>query len=316
MAKILVTGAYGQIGSELVSALQKQFGTENVIASDIRVPVVKIGRSEVLDVCDADKYKQFVTKNKIDTIYHLASLLSVGGEANPDLAWTLNLGSLKTTLDIARDGKIKCFWPSSIAAFGSTSIYDPTPQHNVLEPTTIYGVTKVAGELLCQYYYLKYGVDVRSVRYPGIIQYKGEVGNGTTEYAISIFYDALRFGKFTSFLKKDTTLPMMFIDDAIAATIGIMNAKPNKIKIRTSYNLSAISFSPAQLADEIKKHIPLVIKYKPDHHQDIADTWPKTIDDSCARKDWGWKHKVDLSNLVEIMLREIANKIGIDHGKS
>ena len=236
MPKILVTGAFGQIGSELVNSLQNKFGTDSVIATDIHLPKNFVGNAEILDVCDAEKYRQFVVDNKIDTIYHLASLLSVGGEANPDLAWTLNLGSLKTMLDIARDHKIKCFWPSSIAAFGKTSLYDPTPQHNILEPTTIYGVTKVAGELLCQYYFLKYGVDVRSVRYPGIIQYKGDVGNGTTEYAIAIFYDALKTGKFECFLKPDAKLPMMFIDDAIAATIGIMEASADAIEIRTSYN--------------------------------------------------------------------------------
>jgi nucleoside-diphosphate-sugar epimerase len=315
MPKILVTGAFGQIGSELVSFLQNKFGTDSVIATDIHLPKNFVGNAEILDVCDAKRYRQFVIDNKIDTIYHLASLISVGSEANPDLAWTLNLGSLKTMLDIARDHKIKCFWPSSIAAFGKKSLYDPTPQHNILEPTTIYGVTKVAGELLCQYYFLRYGVDVRSVRYPGIIQYKGELGNGTTEYAIAIFYEALKTGIFTCFLKENAKLPMMFIDDAIAATIGIMDADINKIKIRTSYNLSAISFSPKELVAEIRKNIPLEVKYEPDHHKDIADTWPKTIDDSEARSDWGWKHTVDLTKMVEIMLKEVGKKVGVRHGK-
>lgn len=315
MKKILVTGAFGQIGSELVPVLQAKYGKANVFATDINIPSNFDGVAKLLDVTDASQYAQFVAENNIDTIFHLASLLSVAGEKNPELAWKLNLGSLKTTLDIAKDHKIKIFWPSSIAAFGPTSILKNAPQHNILEPTTIYGVTKVAGELLCQYYFLKFGVDVRSVRYPGIIQFKADIADGTTEYACAIFYDALKTGRFECFLKPNTTLPMMFIDDCINATINIMQADAKDIKVRTSYNVSAISFGPKDLADEINKHLKLEVIYKPDHHQQIADTWPPTIDDTEARQDWSWKHKVDLAKMVEIMLTEVAKKIGVKYGK-
>jgi nucleoside-diphosphate-sugar epimerase len=307
--KILITGALGQIGSELVPTLQKKSGINNIIASDVKTRPSNIdGLYEILDVCDLEKYEAVIKNHKIAEIYHLASLLSATGEKDPDLAWKVNMEGLKNTLDLARKYKLRVFWPSSIAAFGTTTPRNQTPQKTVLEPSTMYGVTKVSGELLCQYYFLKYGVDVRSVRYPGIISWKTPPGGGTTDFAVAIFYEGLKTGKYECFVKPLTTLPMMYMDDAIEATLKIMSVPASKIKIRTSYNLAAISFSAKELATEINKHIKVKVTYKPDFHQAIADSWPKSINDKEARKDWGWKHKYNLQKMSKAMIEALRKK--------
>ena len=315
MAKTLVIGAFGQIGSELVPALRAKYGRENVIASDIREPHPP-GEMEPYEICDAtDKegMERLIRRHDVDTVYHLASLLSASGEKNPDNAWRLNVKSLKIVLDLAVKHKLKrVFWPSSIAAFGSTTPGVDTPQHTVLEPTTMYGVTKVTGELLCQYYHLKYGLDVRSVRYPGLISHKALPGGGTTDYAVGIFYDALQKGSYSCYLRPDTRLPMMYMDDAIRGTIELMDAPAERLSVRTSYNLTAISFSAAELAAEVKKHVPsFKISYKPDERQKIADSWPQSIDDSQARKDWGWKHTYGVPEMTAVMIKELKKKLGM-----
>ncbi|MEM2131036.1 MAG: NAD-dependent epimerase/dehydratase family protein [Candidatus Woesearchaeota archaeon] len=307
--KTLVTGAFGQIGSELVPALQQKFGKENVLALGRNIPNDFDGFSVQLDVMDFEKVEDVIKKNNVKTIYHLVSLLSATGEKDPNLAWNLNMGSLKFILDMAIKYKIKVFWPSSIAAFGPTTPRIKTPQKTILEPTTMYGVTKVSGELLCQYYHLKYNVDVRSVRYPGIISWKQEPGGGTTDYAVAIFYDGIKYGKYKCFVKPETVLPMMYMDDAVEATLKLMEAPQEKLTIRTSYNLAAISFSAKELADEINKHIKVDVSYEPDHRQKIADSWPMSIDDSQARKDWGWQHKYDLSKMTLVMLENLKKKL-------
>jgi nucleoside-diphosphate-sugar epimerase len=299
MKNILVTGAFGQIGTELVPALYKIKGVKNVIASDVRDGVR-------VDVTNIAEIEEVVKKYKIDTVFNLAGLLSVASEKNPDLSWRVNAGGLKNILDLAIKYKLRVFWPSSIAAFGPTTPREHTPQHTILEPTTIYGTAKIAGELLCQYYFLRYGVDVRSLRYPGLITYKTEPSDGTTEYSIAMFFDALKKGSYECFLGPKTSLPMMYIDDAIRGTIDLMEASAKKLTVRTSYNFSAMSFSPQELSSEIKKHIPdFVCTYKPDFHQKIADSWPRSIDDSQARKDWGWKHKFDLAKMTEEILKNL-----------
>lgn len=313
MKKILVTGAFGLVGSELVPALQEKYGQDNIVAvAHSKVPQDFTGILEKAEVQDKKMLEELVKKYEIGTIYHLAGLLSVGGERNPDLAWEVNLQGLKNVLDVARDNQIKVFWPSSIAAFGPTTPRDNTPQHTVIEPTTIYGVTKVAGELLCQYYFKRYGVDVRSLRYPGLNGWKAEPGDGTTEYAIHIFYAALQHGKYVCPLKSDTYLPMMYIDDAIRGTIKLMEADSSKISIRTSYNFSGISFSPAELVAEIEKVMPeFGVTYEPNHTQAIADSWPKSIDDSQARTDWGWQHEYDLSKMTQALFENLRRKLNI-----
>ncbi len=309
MEKILVTGAFGQIGSELVPALQIKHGKDNIIALGKTVPENFDGISIECDVMDKEKVREIILKNNVKTIYHLVSLLSATGEKNPNMAWDLNMSSLKNMLDFAVEYKIKLFWPSSIAAFGPTTPRKMTPQKCVLEPTTMYGVTKVSGELLCQYYHLKFGVDVRSVRYPGIISWKQEPGGGTTDYAVAIFYEAIRNHKYTCFVRADTILPMMYMDDAIDATIKLMDAPAEKLTVRTSYNLAAISFSAEELAKEINKHINVDVTYEPDARQKIADSWPMSIDDTQARKDWGWQHKYDLKKMTEVMLENLKVKL-------
>lgn len=307
--KILVTGAFGQIGSDLVPELQRKYGKENVIAlAHKNISEDFNGIVEEGDVKEKELIGKIIQKYKITQIYHLASLLSATGEKNPNLAWDININGLKNILDLAVEYKIKVFWPSSIAVFGPTTPKENTPQRTIIEPTTMYGITKLAGEMLCQYYFLKYNLDVRSLRYPGLISYKAEPGGGTTDYAVDIFYKAIRENKYTCFVNEDTVLPMMYMDDAIKATIIIMDA--HNIKIRTSYNLAAISFSVKELAEEIKKYIPnLKINYEPDARQKIADSWPRTIDDSAARRDWGWKHEFDLQKMVKIMLEKLKEKL-------
>lgn len=301
MKNILVTGAFGQIGTELVPALQKQKGVEQVIASDVRIGDVRV------DVTDRDALDAVIKQYNIDTVFNLAGLLSAASEKNPDLSWNVNTGGLKHILDLAVKHKLRVFWPSSIGAFGPTTPRARTPQHTILEPTTMYGTEKVTGELLCQYYFLRYGVDVRSVRYPGLITYKTEPSDGTTEYSIAMFFDALKKGSYECFLGPQATLPMMYIDDAIRGTIKLMGAAPKKLTVRTSYNFSAISFSPQQLAKEINKHVSCEVTYKPDHRQKIADSWPKSVDDSQARKDWGWKHEFDLAKMTKEMLKNLRH---------
>jgi nucleoside-diphosphate-sugar epimerase len=307
--KILVTGALGQIGSELVPALQKKFGINNIIASDIKSrPATIDGLYEILDACDLEKLEALIKNHNVAEIYHLASLLSATGEKDPNLAWKINMEGLKNILDMAAKYKIKVFWPSSIAAFGPSTPRKNTPQKTVLEPSTMYGVTKVSGELLCQYYFLKYKVDVRSVRYPGIISWKTPPGGGTTDFAVAIFYEGLKTGKYECFVAPTTTLPMMYMEDAINATLKIMESPIGKIKIRTSYNLAAISFSAKELATEINKYLKVKVTYKPDFHQAIADSWPKSIDDKEARKDWGWRHKYNLTKMTKEMITSLQKK--------
>jgi nucleoside-diphosphate-sugar epimerase len=314
MSKILVIGSAGQIGSELVMALRSKFGNENVIASDVRnapEDVMSSGPFETLDVMDDKKIRDVIAKHKIETVYLLAAMLSGSAEKHPMKAWDLNMVGLLNILNLAKEGVIKkVFWPSSIAVFGPTTPKVNTPQLTVMEPSTVYGISKQAGERWCEYYFIKHGVDVRSVRYPGLISYKTEAGGGTTDYAVEIFYEAIKHKKYECFLKEDAALPMMFMPDAIRGTIDLMEADSSRVKIRSSYNLSGISFDPKQLADEIKKHIPeFTITYKPDFRQKIAESWPGSIDDSEARADWDWKHEYDLSRMTEIMLEEVKKKV-------
>lgn len=311
MKKIFITGAFGLVGSDLVEALQKLHGKQNVIALGRRTIADKFdGILEQGDVTDAKLIEKIIKKYKINEVYHLAGLLSAGGEKHPNLAWDVNVNGLKIILDLAVKYKFKMFWPSSIAAFGPTTPKQNTPQHTVLEPTTMYGVTKVTGELMCQYYHKRYGVDVRSLRYPGLNGYKAAPGDGTTEYAIHIFYAAHKNGKYECFLKENTVLPMMLMEDAINGTIKLMETDSKKITVRTSYNFAAINFSPKNLVKEIQKLMPnFKIKYKPDMRQQIAESWPSTIDDSQARKDWGWQHEYDLTKMTQVLFEEIKKRV-------
>ncbi|MFH1448238.1 MAG: NAD-dependent epimerase/dehydratase family protein [Candidatus Micrarchaeota archaeon] len=311
MTRILVTGALGLVGSDLVPELQKKYGKDNVIASDYRnMPREFNGITEKLDVRDAEAMKGLIRRYDLTQIYHLAGLMSAGGEKNPNLAWDINITGIKNVLDLSVEHNIRVFWPSSIAVFGPNTPRDNTPQHTIIEPTTIYGVTKLAGELLCQYYFLKHGLDVRSLRYPGLVGYKAPPGDGTTEYAIWVFYGAIRKKRYTCFLKEDTVLPMMYMDDAIKGTIDIMDAKNEDIRIRTSYNFSAISFCPKDIYVEIKKLVPdFEMDYKPDGRQKIAESWPTIIDDSEARKDWNWKPDHDLKTMTKDMYEKLSEKL-------
>lgn len=311
MKKILVTGAYGLVGTDLVLALRKKYKSSEIITLSHKTTHNQFDVIlEKGDVRDKDNLEKIIKKYNIGTVYHLAGLLSVASEKNPDLAWDVNLGSLKTILDLAVKHKFKLFWPSSIAAFGATTPKVHTPQRTILEPSTMYGVNKVAGELLCQYYFLRYGVDSRSLRYPGLIGYKTPPGDGTTEYSVHIFYGVIEKNRYTCFLKKDTQLPMMYIDDAIYGTIKLMDAPAKKITVRTSYNFSAINFTPIDLVHEIEKLSPeFKCDYKPDHRQKIADSWPKSIDDSQARYDWGWNHKYNLEKMAKTMFAQLKIKL-------
>ncbi len=315
MSKILVTGCLGQIGSDLTIELANKFGKEHIIGTDYKPSknVEHIAAFEQFDAVDIAKFENVIKKYDIDTVYHLVGVLSAKGEQNPDAAWRVNMGSLKNVLDLAKDYSLKVFWPSSIAAFGPSTPRENTPQQTILEPTTMYGVTKVSGELLCNYYFEKYGVDVRSLRYPGIISYKAEPGGGTTDYAVGIYYGALQEKKYTCFVREDTVLPMMYMPDAVKGTIDITEANPSKIKTRFSYNHAAISFSAKEQEESVKKYIPeFVCNYEPDSRQKIADSWPKTIDDSAARTDWGWKHEYDLDKMTQDMLEKLKVKLGIE----
>ena len=308
--KILIIGASGQIGSELTLALRAIYGKTAVLASDIKEGSKELMNSGPFIKIDAT-HKEEIAKclefHKVTDVYLMAALLSATAEKHPDLAWNLNMKSLSHILELARDKKVKkVFWPSSIAVFGPTTPKKNTPQRTIMEPNTVYGITKLAGERWCEYFFNKYKVDVRSIRYPGVISYKTLPGGGTTDYAIDIFHKAVKNKPYTCFLKEDVMLPMMFMDDAIKATIDIMNARKEDIKIRSSYNLAAISFNPKEIAASIKKHIPdFSINYKPDFRQQIAESWPNSIDDSEAQKDWGWKHSFNLEDLTFEMIKNL-----------
>lgn len=309
--KILVIGASGQIGVELTLALRKIYGNSNVIASDLREqnPLLEgTGPYVSLDVMNKEMLHVQVIRQNITQIYLLAAILSATGEKNPNLAWSLNMQSLLNVLDIAREEKLhKVYWPSSIAVFGPTSPKQNCPQQTIIEPTTVYGISKYAGEFWCNYYFNRYGVDVRSLRYPGLISYKSAPGGGTTDYAVEIFHEALEAKKYICFLQEDTYLPMMYMPDAIKATIQLMEAPAQQIKVRTSYNVSAVSFSPKEISAAIEKHIPeFEISYKPDYRQAIANSWPQSIDDSVAREDWHWQHDFDLAQMTEDMLKNLG----------
>lgn len=308
--KILVIGASGQIGVELTLALRKLYGDANVIASDLREqnPLLKDSGPYVsLDVMNKEMLHVQVIRQNITQIYLLAAILSATGEKNPNLAWSLNMQGLLNVLDIAREEKLqKVYWPSSIAVFGPTSPKQLCPQQTIIEPSTVYGISKYAGEFWCNYYHHRYGVDVRSLRYPGLISYKSSPGGGTTDYAIEIFYEALENNHYDCYLRKDSCLPMMYMPDAIRATLELMEAPQRNISVRTSYNISGISFNPAEISAEIQKHIPgFSISYKPDYRQAIADSWPQSIDDSVARSDWHWQPEYNLEKLAADMLENM-----------
>lgn len=311
--RILVIGACGQIGVELTLALRKIYGSANVIASDLREenPLLHgTGPYVSLDVMNKEMLHVQVIRQNITQIYLLAAILSATGEKNPNLAWHLNMQGLLNVLDIAREEKLsKIYWPSSIAVFGPTSPKQQCPQQTIIEPTTVYGISKYAGEFWCNYYFQRFGVDVRSLRYPGLISYKSAPGGGTTDYAVEIYHDALEDKSYQCFLREDTYLPMMYMPDAIRATIELMEAPAERISVRTSYNLSGMSFSPKEIAASIQKHIPeFTISYAPDYRQSIADSWPQSIDDSVARRDWGWKQEYDLDKMTADMFLNLKDE--------
>lgn len=316
MEKILVIGAAGQIGSELVLALRKKFGNENVFATDIKQPpkdVLEGGPFQIMDVMDNNRLIHFVIRHKITQIYHLAAVLSGNAEKIPLQAWNINMQSLMNILELAKEvPEVKrVFWPSSIAVFGPSTPRHQTPQFTITEPNTVYGISKLAGERWMEYYTQRYDIDVRSIRYPGLISYKTEAGGGTTDYAVEIFYEAIRKGSYECFLSKKTSLPMMFMDDAIQATIDLMDVDRESLSVKSAYNVAGISFNPEELSNEIKKHIPeFKISYKPDFRQAIADSWPASIDDSIAKKDWGLNYKYDIETLTKTMLVGIRKKLG------
>lgn len=311
---ILIIGACGQIGTELTQKLRIIYGGSNVIASDIREgseEMMSEGPFEILDATNQEAILAVIKKHKVNQVYLMAAMLSATAEKYPMKGWDLNMTSLLAVLEIAKEKHIdKVYWPSSMAAFGPTSPKINTPQQTIMEPSTVYGISKIAGEHWCNYYHAKYGVDVRSIRYPGIISWKTLPGGGTTDYAVDIYIDALKKGSYECFLSKNTRLPMMYMNDAVDATIQLMQAPAENIKVRTSYNLAAISFTPHEIAREIKKHIPeFEISYAPDFRQAIADSWPQIIDDSAAREDWGWRHKFELASMTREMLTNLKTKL-------
>ena len=312
--KILIIGACGQIGTELTAKLRAIYGVNNVIASDIRKlenDVVNNGIFEVINALDYNQIEHLIERYCITDVYLMAALLSATAEKNPAFAWDLNMNSLFHVLNLAKVGKIKkIFWPSSIAVFGSTTPRHNTPQYTIMEPSTVYGISKQTGERWCEYYHKQYGVDVRSVRYPGLISWSTEAGGGTTDYAVDIYHKAITDGSFTCFLSENTELPMMYMEDAIKATIGIMQAPSDQIKIRSSYNLAAMSFTPKQIGEEIKKHYHnFELSYEPDFRQKIADSWPASIDDTAAREDWGWKNDFTIENMTVDMFKNLNDHI-------
>jgi nucleoside-diphosphate-sugar epimerase len=320
MKKILVIGSSGQIGTELVEGLRARFGNENVVASDIKEPQVSPSSEggakqtrpfAMVDAMDRRGIERVIDKHGINEVYLLAALLSATAEKDPAFAWKLNMESLFIILELAREGRLqRVYWPSSIAVFGPTTPKVSTPQHTIAEPSTVYGISKQAGEQWCAYYHRRYGVDVRSIRYPGLIGWKSAPGGGTTDYAVHIFHEAIKHGRYTSFLGKDTTLPMMYMPDAIRATIELMEAPAESVKERTSYNLAGFSFNPAEIAAEVKRHVPgFEMAYAPDLRQAIADSWPRSIDDSAARADWGWEPRYDLRAMVDDMMLNLKQKV-------
>lgn len=314
MKKILVIGAAGQIGTDLTVELRNRFGAENIVASDIKLgseEVMEGGPFEKLDAMDKQALESILEKYQITEIYHLAAILSGKAEKNPKWAWDLNMNSLFNVLVVSRARGIKkIFWPSSMGAFGPTTPKWDTPQITVMEPTSVYGISKLAGERWVEYYHMKYGMDIRSLRYPGLISYKTEAGGGTTDYAVEIFYQVIKCGKYQCFLSEDLALPMMFIDDAVNATIQLMETPEENVIIRSSYNLGGISFTPKQLVEEIRKYIPeLKVTYNPDFRQEIAESWPRRISDEAARMDWGWQHEYDLQKMTAVMVEQIREKL-------
>jgi nucleoside-diphosphate-sugar epimerase len=319
--RILMTGAAGQIGSELAQALRKKYGRDNVLVTDIVRPpaaLAEAGPFELVDVTDRAALDGLVAKFGVDTVYHLAALLSATGEKNPQKAWDVNMSGLHNVLEIARArGLFRVFSPSSIAVFGPATPREMTPQETVLGPTTMYGVTKVAGELLCNYYVQKYGLDVRGCRYPGIISHLTLPGGGTTDYAVAIFYDAVKLGRYTCFLREDTRLPMMYMPDCLKCTLDLMDVDFVRLKHHANFNVTAMSFTAGELAAEIRRHKPAFeVRYKPDFRQDIADSWPASIDDSAARAEWDWRPDYDLAAMTVDMLaaleaRKAAGKLGV-----
>ena len=315
MKKILVIGAAGQIGTDLTLELRNRFGAENVVASDIKLgseEVMEGGPFEKLDAIDRKALEGILDTYQITEIYHLAAILSGKAEKNPKWAWDLNMNSLFNVLDVSRArGITKIFWPSSMGAFGPTTPKWDTPQITVMEPTSVYGISKLAGERWVEYYHKKYGMDIRSLRYPGLISYKTEAGGGTTDYAVEIFYQAIKCGKYQCFISEDLALPMMFMDDAVNATIQLMEAPEDNIKVRSSYNLGGISFTPKQLVEEIRKYIPeLKVTYNPDFRQEIAESWPRRISDEAAQNDWDWQYEYDLQKMTAVMVEKIREKLG------
>ena len=316
MEKILVTGALGQIGSELVTTLRDRYGADNVIASDIKMPSAdalagaELGLFEHVDCTDRDQIQQAVDRHGIDTVYHLAALLSAVAEERPQKAWEINMGGLYHVLEVARRSGCAVFTPSSIGAFGAGTPQDDTPQDTIQRPSTMYGVSKVAGELLCDYYFKRFGVDTRGVRYPGIISHVAPPGGGTTDYAVDIFYQAVRYQHFTCFLGPGTRLDMMYMPDAIKAAVDVMEADPGRLEHRNAFNVTAMSFTPEELAAAIRKHIPsFEIDYDIDPvRQKIADSWPNSLDDSAARREWDWQPNHDLESMVADMLANVAAK--------
>mgnify|MGYP001258101492 FL=1 len=316
MKKILVIGSSGQIGTELVEGLRARFGNESVLAGDIKEPQVKQdGPFVMVNAMDRHGIERILDKHGITEVYLLAALLSATAEKDPAFAWKLNMESLLIILELAREGRLqKVYWPSSIAAFGPTTPKDMTPQHTVTEPSTVYGISKLAGEGWCNYYHQRYSVDVRSIRYPGLIGWKSAPGGGTTDYAVHIFHEAIKHGKYTSFLGPKSMLPMMYMPDAIRATIELMEAPADCIKERTGYNLAGLSFNPEEIAAEVAKHIPeFKMGYAPDERQAYADSWPNSIDDSAARKDWGWEPQYDLPAMVADMMAHLKPLVKAVH---
>lgn len=313
MEKILIIGAGGQIGVELTAKLREIHGADAVLATDIKEQPLLLeqdGPFQLLDVMDTQAVEKIIIEEKVTQIYLLAAILSAVGEKNPMWAWDINMKSLLDILELGKKHKIsKIYWPSSIAVFGPTTPENNTPQHTILEPTTVYGISKYTGELWCKYYRDKYNMDIRSLRYPGLISWKAAPGGGTTDYAVEIYHEALKNKKYTCFLAENTYLPMMYMEDAIRATIELMEAPKEQLKTRMAYNLSALSFSPKEISASIKKHISeFEIDYAPDFRQEIADSWPNSIDDSVARKEWGWKPEFDLDKMTKVMLENLKEK--------
>lgn len=315
---ILILGACGQIGTELTFALRETYGNDHVIASDIREgseSLMNSGPFEILDATDYDALEEVIAYYEIDTVYLMAAMLSATAEKFPERAWNLNMTSLFNVLNLGKEKKIeKIFWPSSIAVFGPNTPKKATPQNTIMEPSTVYGISKLSGERWCSYYHHKFGVDVRSVRYPGLISWKTMPGGGTTDYAVEIYHKALSEKKYNCFLQPDTKLPMMFMDDAIRATLMIMDADADHLKIRSSYNLAAMSFTPAEITESIQREMPnFTITYESDFRQAIADSWPSSIDDSEAHQDWGWKAKFDLRRTTTAMLKNLRNRLPFEN---